>query len=113
MTLPPRSARLTAPVSATIVYGAYHVHTSRSDGTGTVDSVAAAAARAELKFVIFTDHGDGTRVPDPPTYKNGVLCLDAVEIGSTDGHVVALNLRGASPFPIAGSARDVVEDIHR
>jgi len=113
VTLPARSARLTAPIPATLVYGAYHVHTSRSDGTGTVDSVAAAASRAGLKFVIFTDHGDATRVPDPATYKNGVLCLDAVEIGSTEGHVVALNLRRASPYPIAGSARDVVEDIHR
>jgi hypothetical protein len=113
ITLPPRSARLTAAVPSTVIYGAYHVHTSRSDGTGTVDSVAAAAARAGLTFVIFTDHGDATRAPDPPTYRNGVLCLDAVEIGSTDGHIVALNLRRASPYPIAGSARDVVDDIHR
>jgi len=113
ITLPARSTHLTAPVPANVVYGAYHVHTSRSDGTGTVESVAAAANRAGLAFVIFTDHGDATRVPDPPAYKNGVLCLDAVEIGSTDGHVVALNLRSASPYPIAGSARDVVEDIHR
>ena len=31
-------------------------------------AVAAAAARAGLKFVILTDHGDGTRPPDPPAY---------------------------------------------
>ena len=43
-----------------VVRGAYHVHSSRSDGTGTVDEIAAAAARAGLQFVIITDHGNGT-----------------------------------------------------
>ena len=42
-----------------------------------------AAARAGLNFVILTDHGDGTREPDAPAYRHGVLCIDAVEI-STD-----------------------------
>ncbi len=47
-------------------------------------------AAAGLKFVIFTDHGDGTRPPDPPEYVDGVLCLDGVEISTNDGHYVAL-----------------------
>ena len=37
---------------------------TRSDGHGDKPAVAAAAARAGLKFVILTDHGDGTRPPD-------------------------------------------------
>ena len=37
--------------------------------------MAAAAARAGLKFVIFTDHGDGTNPPVAPEYIGGVLCL--------------------------------------
>src|SRR4029079_13065624 len=44
--------------------GAYHVHSTRSDGNGDVATIAAAAARAGLKFVIITDHGDGTRSLD-------------------------------------------------
>ena len=35
------------------------------------------AARAGLKFIVFTDHGDATRTPDPPAYRSGVLCIDA------------------------------------
>src|SRR4029077_13390979 len=66
-------------IAARTVAGAYHVHTTRSDGHGDRDAVAHAAARAGLKFVILTDHGDGTRPPDPPSYIDGVLCLDAVE----------------------------------
>lgn len=112
-TLPRPADTLDTPVPPTVVFGAYHVHSSRSDGTGTVDAIAAAARRAGLQFVILTDHGDGTRPPDPPAYRHGVLCLDAVEISTFDGHVVALNLRQASPYPLAGEGGDVVEDVQR
>ena len=91
--------------------GAIHVHTNRSDGTGTVETVAA-AARAGLDFVVFTDHGDGTRKPDPPQYRDGVLCIDGVEISTRDGHVLAFGMEQA-PYPLGGEARDVVEDVTR
>jgi PHP domain len=113
--LPPRRLQLTtfpSPPSSTVVAGASHVHTTRSDGTGTPDEIAAAAARAGLQFVIFTDHGNATRTPDPPQYRHGVLCLDAVEISTADGHYVAAGMP-AAPYPLAGEARDVVEDVER
>jgi hypothetical protein len=94
------------------VAGAYHIHTTRSDGSGSVDEVAAAAASAGLQFVVLTDHGNATRMPDPPSYSHGVLVLDAVEISTADGHYVALDLP-ASPYPLAGEARDVAEDVRR
>lgn len=94
------------------IRGSYHVHTSRSDGAEDKSSVAAAAARARLQFVIFTDHGDGTRVPDPPEYINGVLCLDGVEISTNHGHYIALGLP-RSPYPLGGDAAAVVEDVAR
>ena len=89
-----------------------HVHTSRSDGLGRPDDVAAAAARAGLKFLIFTDHGDATRPPDAPTYRSGVLCLDGVEISTSGGHYLAIDMP-ASPYPLGGEPRDVVEDVAR
>jgi len=105
--VPPTAEGLKAPVR-----GVIHVHTNRSDGTASVDEVLRAAARAGLQFVIVTDHGDGTRAPDLPDYRNGVLYIDAVEISTVNGHVLALGVP-KSPYPLAGEARDVVEDIHR
>jgi len=105
--LPPADEGLKAPVR-----GVIHVHTDRSDGTAPVDEVLRAAARAGLQFVIVTDHGDATRAPDLPDYRNGVLYIDAVEISTGEGHVVALGLPKA-PYPLGGEGRDVVEDIHR
>jgi hypothetical protein len=95
-----------------VVSGALHIHTHRSDGRGSPSDVALAASRAGLRFVILTDHGDGTRVPDPPMYRSGVLCIDAVEVSTTGGHLLAIGMPMA-PYPLGGSARAVVEDVHR
>ncbi len=112
VTMPP-AARVLTPAPPTTIYGAYHVHTNHSDGSGSFDDVAAAAKEAGLQFVIVTDHGDATRTPDAPLYLNGVLLIDAVEIGTTSGHLVALGLRDASPYPLGAEARDTIEDVHR
>src|SRR4030095_16673142 len=98
--LPPSPAGFKPPVR-----GVVHVHTRRSDGTGTVNDVAAAASRAGLAFVVITDHGDATRGPALPIYREGVLCIDAVEISTDGGHVVALGLP-RSPYPLGGEPRD-------
>ncbi|HEX5217157.1 MAG TPA: hypothetical protein VFV98_16955 [Vicinamibacterales bacterium] len=113
LTLPPAPQQLAPQWPALVAAGAYHIHSSRSDGTGTVDAIADAARRAGLAFVIITDHGDATRPPDPPTYRHGVLVIDAVEINTAAGHLVALGIAASSPYPLAGEARDVIEDVHR
>ena len=102
---------LAAPTDGTVP-GIIHVHTNRSDGLSGPDEIAAAAAKAGLKFLVFTDHGDATRKPDAPQYRAGVLCLDGVEISTNGGHYVAIDMP-ASPYPLAGEARDVVEDVRR
>lgn len=110
-TLPP-PRRAVTPVPDGTIPGSLHIHTSRSDGRGTPAEIAAAAARAGLKFVVFTDHGDGTRRPDPPAYHSNVLCLDGVEISTAGGHYLALDM-AVAPYPLGGEARDVVEDVRR
>ena len=111
--LPPRSAALSDVVPATAVVGGYHIHSNRSDGSGSVDAIARAAHDAGLAFIILTDHGDDTAVPLAPAYRSGVLTIDAVEISTNGGHLVAIGLPGASPYPLAGEPSDVIEDVHR
>ena len=84
-----------------------------SDGTGSIDDIAAAAARAGLQFVILTDHGDGTRVPGPPSYRSGVLCIEAVEVNTTGGHLVALGARPVTLSRWRARREAVLEDVHR
>lgn len=115
-TLPPRPVRLSAAVDPEhgrrTVAGAYHIHSTRSDGGADKDAIAAAASRAGLTFIILTDHGDGTRSPDQPAYLHGVLCLDAVEISTNGGHYVAIDML-PSPYPLGGEPDSVVEDVRR
>ena len=109
--LPPGTRRTGAPPAST-VRGAFHIHSDRSDGSDAVDAIAAAAARAGLQFIILTDHGDGTRAPDAPAYRNGVLTIDGVELSTSGGHYAVIGLP-AAPYPIAGTPADVIEDVHR
>lgn len=90
----------------------YHVHSRRSDGTGTVEDIAAAAQAAGLDAVILTDHGDGTRDPDRPRRIDGVLVVEAVELSTWAGHYVALGMR-AAPYRLGGTPASVVDDVAR
>jgi hypothetical protein len=112
LSLPPRRIILGPDWSDHSVSGVLHVHSRQSDGRGTLDEIAAAAARAKLQFVVVTDHGDATRAPEPPSYRSGVLLLDGVEISTRGGHYVALGLPQA-PYVLGGEAADVVEDVRR
>lgn len=109
--LPPRQRATTGAPTGTWA-GAFHVHTDVSDGGGTRDDVARAAAAAGLQFVILTDHGDGTRAPAAPEYVHGVLVIEGVEITTWDGHYAAFGQRVA-PYPLGGPATAVVQDVER
>jgi hypothetical protein len=112
VSLPPSPAVLVEGEGDGTIAGALHVHSNRSDGLSSPDEIVAIAARAGLKFIVFTDHGDATRQPDPPRYLADVLCLDGVEISTTGGHYVVFDMP-ASPYPLGGEPRDVIEDVHR
>jgi hypothetical protein len=109
---PPARTALAPPVDPREVRGAVHVHTTLSDGAGTPEEVASAAAAAGLSFVVLTDHGDARRDPVPPRYVDGVLLIDAVELSTTGGHYLALGMSRA-PYRLAGEPRDVIEDVQR
>lgn len=109
--LPPGTRR-TEPPPATTVRGAFHIHSDRSDGSGSIAQIARAAQEAGLQFIIVTDHGDATRAPDPPAYRSGVLVIDGVELSTTAGHYAVMDMP-ASAYPLAGTPQEVVEDVER
>jgi hypothetical protein len=72
------------------VRGAWHVHTTRSDGRGSLAEVVAAARAAGLQFVVVTDHNVLT--PEEQRFEDGVLVVQATEASTRLGHVVALGV---------------------
>jgi hypothetical protein len=90
---------------------AFHVHTTASDGRGTLDQVTAAAAAAGVDVLVVTDHDVWTHAPREG-YLHGVLVLVGSEIGSDDGHVAALGL-AEPPFPPSFETEEAIADIQR
>jgi hypothetical protein len=72
--------------------GAYHIHTTLSDGRGTPRKVAAAAARQNLDFIILTDHGKPNRASLAEAgWTENLLVLAGSELSVSRGHMVALD----------------------
>jgi hypothetical protein len=70
--------------------GAFHVHTTRSDGRGTLDEVVRAAKAAGLDFIVVTDHN--VLAPEDGGYRDGVLVVVGTEASTRYGHLVALGV---------------------
>ena len=85
---PARAPRPAPPAGE--LRGAWHVHTTRSDGLGTLDEVLKAARAAGLQFVVVTDHN--VLAPEDAGWHDGVLVIEASEASTRFGHVVAVGL---------------------
>jgi hypothetical protein len=72
------------------VRGAYHVHTTKSDGRGTLDEVVRAAKEAGLQFVVVTDHN--VMSAGDAGYRDGVLVVEGSEVSAPYGHIVGLGI---------------------
>ncbi len=87
-----RAARRAAPAAPAgegpDLRGAYHVHTTASDGRGTLEEVVRAAREAGLRYLVVADHN--VRSPSRPEVLDGVLVIPATEASTRYGHVVAL-----------------------
>ena len=98
-----------APDGYTRVSGAVHVHTTLSDGGGTVEDVAAAAKAAGLGFVVITDHNNVDAKP-LEGYRDGVLVIAGTELSTTAGHLLGLGVSDP-PFRFSGDATDGLADV--
>lgn len=78
--------------------GNVHVHTTYSDGTSSVEEVAAFAAKAGLDFVLFSDHNTLAPLRDGKEGWYGrVLALIGMEVGEEHNHYLAWRVRGEVP----------------
>ncbi len=73
--------------------GAIHIHSTYSDGKGTIEEIAAAARQVGLDFVITTDHDTlAPLMEGKEGWHEDVLVLVGSEIGTKAGYYLAVNI---------------------
>ena len=92
------------------VSGVAHIHTTHSDGGGTIADVASAAAAARLDFVIVTDHNSLAGKPLEGYGEAGVLTIVGTEIANHEGHLLAFGLP-APTYRFSGDGLDTLRDL--
>ncbi len=110
---PPQIETSTASAVGHPWRGAVHVHTALSaDATGTVDEIAAAAARVGLDFVLLSEHtgARGTAGRAQAGWYGSVLVLVGEEISTFDGHLLALAVP-PHPYALGPQARQALDDV--
>ena len=90
--------------------GVVHVHTTLSDGSGTPESVIAAAGAAGLDFIVLTDHNNlGALAYDGD--HDGTLVVVGSELSTTAGHLLGLGLDRDPDYRFSGDAMDGLADV--
>jgi hypothetical protein len=82
---------------------AVHVHSTCSDGSGTVPEIAAAAAASGTDVVLLTDH-DTLAAREWEGWHDGVLVLVGVELSSAAGHLLSFGIDELIPHEGVGAA---------
>jgi hypothetical protein len=88
-----RPLPLTPPPATRELRGAWHVHTTRSDGRGSPTDVAQSARGAGLDFLVLTDHNP--RELPTPVREEGVLLVPGEESSTPFGHLADVGTRRA------------------
>ncbi len=87
----PRSTRPRAPRHD--YAGALHIHSTYSDGVGTVEQIAQAANDAGLDYMVLCDHSNlDPLVNHQDGWHGQTLVLAGTEITTNTGHLLALNV---------------------
>lgn len=71
--------------------GNIHIHSSYSDGSGSIEEIAKAAAKAGLDYIVITDHETMLGRREEGRYGK-VVVLVGVELNRRANHYLALNL---------------------
>jgi len=81
--------------------GALHIHSTYSDGAGTVGEIAEAANRAGLDFLVLCDHSSLQAQTDGQDgWRGRTLILIGTEVTTDTGHLLALDVpEGFLPAP--------------
>jgi hypothetical protein len=89
--------------------GNVHIHSTYSDGSGSIKQIASHAARAGLSFVIITDHETLEGLAEEGLHSK-VVTLVGTEINRPHSHYLAFGLT-ESPDPDPDNPQEVIDAV--
>jgi hypothetical protein len=98
--------------SDSYVYGAFHVHSTLSDGLAPLEEIARQAKEARVGFVMLSDHG--APHPEAATLKktlDGVRFIGGSEVGIPEGHLIVSDVRELPSYTLPPFPPDAVSDV--
>jgi hypothetical protein len=98
--------------SDSYVFGAFHVHSTLSDGLAPIEDIAREAKEARVGFVMMSDHG--APHPEAATMKrtiDGVRFIGGSEVGIPDGHLIVSDVDELPRYTLPPFPPDAVSDV--
>lgn len=82
------------PLQSYYKKGVYHLHSTFSDGTGSLQEITWAASSLNLDFIILTDHGrPNIQCANSTDYYKNVLLIGGSEFSLNCGHLAAMGFK--------------------
>ncbi|MCC6278179.1 MAG: hypothetical protein IT289_09725 [Oligoflexia bacterium] len=91
--------------------GVTHVHSQLSNGSGSIENIAKAAAIAQCDFVFVTDLNQTSPSPWEEGYQDGVLILKGQEFGHLNGHILAYGFSETEFLSGLGQTQMKIDDL--
>ena len=93
--------------------GVFHVHSTFSDGAGSVAEISRDARAQNLDFVILSDHGRPNRLATAATaWMNDTLVVGASEFSLQGGHLAAAGYR-VPDYIFPPEAQEAIDEVDR
>ena len=101
------------PTSDAYLWGAFHVHSTLSDGLGSFEEIAAQARDARVAFLLMSDHGAPHVAAADSTTVDGVRFVGGSEVGLPEGRLIVSGAQSLPRYTLPSyppaAARDIRE----
>jgi hypothetical protein len=93
------------------LWGAFHVHSTLSDGLGSIEDIAGEARAARVSFVMLSDHGAPHREAATLSRTiDGVRFIGGSEVGIPEGHLIVSDVDRVPLYALPPYPPEAVEE---
>ncbi len=100
-----------SPTSDAYLWGAFHVHSTLSDGLGSFEEIARQAREARVAFLLMSDHGPPHEAAAESVTVNGVRFIGGSEVGLPEGRLIVSGIRSLPRYTLPPYPPDAARDV--